>query len=280
MRNWNKQELLTELDKLSIERVGNTIITKFDNRIIKTSEVSDIYEVFDFVSYLKEKIDIIEKNFPIHKYNLQIWGGRQTLQLVSDEIRIGEDKFHKSFYIINSTDKSRRLSFDLGLKNNYFYSVGMTNLTLNRKHTRGVSKVAVDKSIYLNGESFDEQIENINKLIGHKVSFSKIREVILGETPDVPKINHSKFDAFKNCVRWDLGNSLSRERLILLSTPSDRINEIGDLDFSLDAYWVFKKYLQLFNREDSHIVKRETERIMKITKWFIRDSYLQKLLNV
>ena len=116
MKPWNKEELLKELDKLSIERTGNTIVTKFDNRIIKTSNVSDIYEVFDFVSYLKEKIDIIESNFPIHKYNLQIWGGKQLLQLISEEVIIGEDKFHKSFYIINSTDKSRRLSFDLGLK--------------------------------------------------------------------------------------------------------------------------------------------------------------------
>lgn len=278
MRNWNKEELFKELNKLSIERSGNTIITKFGGGILKTSYVSDIYEVFDFVSYLKDKIEVIENNFPIHKYNLQIWGGKQLLHLISDEVIIGEDKFHKSFYIINSTDKSRRLSFDLGLKSDNFYSVGMTNLTLSRKHTKGVSKVAIDKSIYLNGESFDEQIKDIKSLVGHKVNFSKIREVILGDEVNIPKINHHRFDAFKNAIRWELSNSLSRESVNLLYTPSDRISYVGDLDFSLDAYWVFKKYLQIFNREDSHIVKRETERIMRITRWFIRDSFIREIL--
>jgi hypothetical protein len=63
MRKYNKQEIFDKLDKLTIERIGNSIITKYNGRTIKTATVSNRYEIFDIVSYLKNKISLIESNF-------------------------------------------------------------------------------------------------------------------------------------------------------------------------------------------------------------------------
>ena len=71
-KNYNKTELFNTIDKISIEKVGSQVVTKFDNRVINTSNVSNRYEIFDIVKYLKDKIELIEKNFTITKYNFRL----------------------------------------------------------------------------------------------------------------------------------------------------------------------------------------------------------------
>ena len=62
----------------------------------------------------------------------------------------------------------------------------------------------------------------------------------------------------------------------MLLTQSDRLNEIVD-DFYLDAFLTFQIYMTIFNKQDSHIIKKETERIMGITQWAVRNSILESL---
>lgn len=280
-RSYDKKSLFDIIDKLSITREGNTIITKYNGNIIKTATVSKIYELFDISNYIKNKIETIEKNFKINEYRFEIVGGKQYLILLSDTIDITGTEFQKAFYILNSSDKSRRLSFSVGLKskNSNFYAVG-TNLSLNKKHLKGLNKAAEDISENLNGETFDEQIESIRSLVNHKVKFSKVREVILDNDnfDDVTEINHKSFDAFKNVVRWEPSLNLNNEQKNFLYKRSKTINNIPEeLDFYLDAFWVFKEYLRIFNKQDSHIVRKKTELIMKITQWSIRNATLEKL---
>jgi len=195
-KNYNKTELFNTIDKISIEKVGSQVVTKFDNRVINTSNVSNRYEIFDIVKYLKDKIELIEKNFTITKYNFRLTRGQQSLTLVSDSVEIGGVEFHKSFYILNSTDKSRRLSFNAGLKSDNFYTIGMNNVGMNKKHLTGVTQAAEDASVGLNGETFDEQIESLQSLVGHRIHFSKLRQIILGDKEEIPQINHRKFFCF------------------------------------------------------------------------------------
>ena len=48
--NYSKEELVGKINKLHIYNVANSIITKYDGRIISTSDVSDRYEIFDIKS--------------------------------------------------------------------------------------------------------------------------------------------------------------------------------------------------------------------------------------
>lgn len=281
-KDYNKSEILDSISKLSIEKNDNNqVITKFDNRVQSISNVSDRYEIFDISKYLIDKIEEIEKNFKIIKYFLRISKGIQYLQLISDKVEIGGVEFFKSFYILNSSDKSRRLSFNVGLYSHYskFYTIGVNNVGLVKKHLIGVTQAAEDASVGLNDETFNDQIEALNSLVGHKIQLSKVRQVILGNKEDIPKINHHKFDAFKNSIRFagsDGHISLTNEQRNMLFIESEKLNTITS-DFYMDAFWAFQLYLKLFNKQDSHIIKTETERIMKMTQWAIRNSVLESL---
>jgi hypothetical protein len=281
-RNYNKEEIFKTIDQISIEKnEQNQIITKFGGRVINITNVSNRYEIFDIVKYLKNKIEIIEKNFTINKYQLKITNGQQYLQLISDKVEVGGVEFHKSFYILNSTDKSRRLSFNVGLysHSSNFYMIGANNVGLTKKHLTGVTQAAEDASEGLNGESFDEQIESLKSLVGHRIQLSKLRQVILGDKEDVPQINHRKFDAFKNSVRFAASDGLikiTNDQRHQLFTESEKITTIQH-DFYIDAFWAFQVYLRLFNKQDSHIIKNETDRIMKMTQWAVRNNVLEAL---
>jgi hypothetical protein len=276
---YNKTELFNMIDKISIEKIENQVITKYDNRVINVSNVSNRYEIFDIGKYLKDKIDTIEKNFTITKYSFGLTKGRQSLTLISDSVEIGGVEFHKSFYILNSTDKSRRLSFNAGLKSDNFYTIGMNNVGLTKKHLKGVTQAAEDASVGLTGETFDEQIEALTSLVGHRIQFSKLRQIILGDKEEIPQINHRKFDAFKNSVRFassDRKITLTNDEHKQLYQESERMTTVQH-DFYLDAFWSLQMYLRLFNKQDAHIIKNETERIMKMTQWAVRNNVLEAL---
>ena len=283
MKQYNKQELIDKIDRISIEREGNIIITKYDGGVINATPVSNRYEIFDIVKYLKSKIDMIEKNFTISKYSFKMTSGRQYLQLISDKIEVGGLEFYKSFYILNSSDKTRRLSFNVGLycESSNFYVVGVKNVGLVKKHLKGVTEAAEVATEGLNGETFNEQVDAMNSLVGHQIAFSKIREVILGDKKEIPKINHRKFDAFKNMIRYEVSDGklkLTKSQHDILFKESDKINTISPLeDFNLDAFKAFQIYLRIFNRQDSHVIKIETDRILKMTKWAIRNAVLESL---
>jgi len=278
-RNYNKAELFNSIDKIEVEKINDQVVTKYNGRVMRVANVSKRYEIFDIVKYLKEKIDLIEQNFTISKYQLTITKGQQYLQLISDSVEIGGINFYKSFYILNSTDKSRRLSFYAGLHSEKYYFIGSNNVGMSRKHLTGVTEAAEVASNGLSGETFDEQIEALQNLVGHRIQFSKIREAILGDKEEIPQVNHRKFDAFKNSIRYadsDRLITLTKEQRSQLYTDSERMKEVKE-DFYLDAFWVFGAYMRLFNRQDSHVIKNETDRIMKITQWAVRNNVLEAL---
>lgn len=282
--NYDKNELFNKIEKISIEKVDKQVITKYDGRVINTTNVSNRYEVFDISKYLKDKIELIEKNFKIFQYQFTLTRGKQSLKLISDSVTIGGIDFYKSFYILNSSDKSRRLSFNVGLYSDtskFCIISGVSNIGLEKKHLTGVTKAAEDATNGLNDETFNEQIESIESLVGHQIKLSKLREVILGDKPEIAQINHRKFDAFKNSIRFSASDkkiSITNDQRTMLLTQSESIKEIKpSQDFSVDAFWAFQVYLTLFNKQDSHIIKNETERIMKITQWAVRNSVLESL---
>jgi hypothetical protein len=280
--NYNKEELVKKINNISItQNDAGQVVTKYQDRVVSVSNVSAKYEIFDIKKYLIDKIELIEKNFDILKYDFLLKGGIQSLTLLSDVIEIEGIKFHKSFFILNSSDKSRRLSFNIGLysvdKNIYIVN-SVKSIGLTKKHLRGVTKAAEIASLGLNDETFNEQIESIKSLIGHRISLSKLKDIIVPDS-DV-KSNHLKFDAFKNSIIYFKNEgrlTLDNKQYQTLRTPSDKLVITRENDFYVDAFWAFQTYLRLFNRQDSHIIKKETEKILNITQWAVRNSQLELL---
>jgi hypothetical protein len=276
---WNKEELFNQIDNLEIFRQGDSIITKYCDRIINTTAVSKLYEVFDIRNFLKSKIDQIENNFTINFYRFKMKRGVQELTLLSDAVEINSIKFYKSFYILNSSDKSRRLNINMGLfraDNNSYFVGNIKNLSLSKKHLRGVTDLAEEVSSNIDVESFDEQIAAINSLIGQRVLLSNIKQIVVDK--DL-KINHKKFDALKNQIRFSK-IPLSDSQLTTITTPSEKLEIDYKNDFSIDAFSVFTAYLQVFSNQDSYVVKKETEKIMKITQCFVRAEKINQILDL
>lgn len=274
---YNKSEILDIFAKLQIVKTEHNMVnTIFNGRLINSTSVSDRYEVFDISSFIKDKLNLLEKNFKINEYYLSIKSGVQILELVSDLIDINNVKFKKTFYILNSSNKSRALNFNLGLKSDNFYVVG-SNISMYRKHLTGITNDAEHNTGDLNIESFDDQINSIKQLVGHKIKFSKLRDILMGDDlNNIPKVNHRKFDAFKNSICYtDLYNSLTNDQKRLLKKESEKIISIEQKDdFYMDAFYVFQKYLNIFNTQDPYVVKNETKRILQITQWAVRNSIL------
>lgn len=281
---YDKQTLIDLINQLDVERIDNQVVTKWKGHIISISDVSNIYEVFDIKEYIIGKLELIEKNFEIKEYYFTVSKGVQQLKLISDTININGVEFHKAFFIINSTDRSKRLQFHSGLyskSDNYYMVTSTKNLGMSKKHYRGITEAAEEASQDIDQETFDEQIESIKKLVGHRVSFSKLREVMLGDKEKTPMVNHKKFDNLKNRMRWSIDRKeLTSNMATMFRIPSERVTEVTkEQDFYMDAFTVFQVYLKLYNQQDSHVVKNETERILGITQWAVRNETLAELLG-
>lgn len=288
LRNWNflpynKEELFSKINSIEIFQEGSQVITKYFNRVINTTEVSKQYEIFDISKFLKEKIKELSSNFNITNYKFVMKRGTQELTLLSDSVDINGNIFYKAFFILNSSDKSRKLNMNMGLfreDNNTYLVSTINNMSLCKKHIKGVTQAAEIAAEKISIETFDNQINDIKSLVGERVLLSNIQKIILDK--DI-KVNHLKFDAFKNKLMWsntDKIKGLSKEQSRLLMTPSNRIVFNPNNDISVDAYSAFNCYLQVFSNQDSYIVKKETEKILNITQCFIRNKKLNELLEI
>jgi len=280
---YNKSELFEKIDAIEIFKSGNQVITKYFNRVINTVDVSKRYEVFDIKSFMRSKIDQLESNFNITHYKFVMRKGIQELTLLSDYVEINGTNFYKSFFILNSSDKSRCLNMNLGLfreDNNSYLVSSIRNMSLYKKHLTGLTQKAEEVSGTIDVETFDDQIQAIKSLVGEQVMLSKVREIIIDKDLQV---NHRKFDALKNQLVYsstDKVKNLSKDQINTLKTYSESLTLNSGNDFSIDAYKVFNCYIQVFARQDSYVVKKETEKILRITQCFIRNEKLNQLLEL
>jgi hypothetical protein len=282
-RPYDMKELFEKINAIEIIQNGNQVVTKYLNRVVNTTTVSGIYEIFDISSFMISKIDQLAHNFPLTWYKFNIKRGIQELVLLSSDVNINDTNYQKAFFILNSSDKTRRLNMNMGLyrsDNNSYFASSIKNMSLSKKHLRGVTRIAEEVSQKIDIETFDEQIKSIKSLVGERVLLSQVRDIIVDKNL---KVNHMKFDALKNSIRWsrtDRESGLSSHQIETLMTPSDKLNINYLNDFSIDAYRLFNCYLQIFSRQDSYIVRKETDKILKITQCFIRNERINKLLDL
>lgn len=280
---YNKEGLKHVISSISIEKVGGSVITKIGPRVLSTTSVSPKYEIFDLKSWFLQKIDEIENNFHIKGYRLKLKGGIQRLDLISDTIEVSGIKYNKTFFLLSSSDKSRALRLDIGLsciKGTHQIVFSGSNFSLYKKHVSGLNNRVEDVSKFtLTGETFKNQVESINRLVGQKVLLSNVHRLITSKGGDV---DHKKFDRFKYLYLRDHRKSepLTPLQEKILSTRSQKIVWTSDNDIQVCAWKVFLYYMTIFSQEDSYIVSKETQKILEITNCFIRDKRIEQVLNL
>ncbi len=272
---FNKEEIVDIVSKLEIIQSNGVIVTKYDGRFLAEKEISKKYESFDFNSYVEKVIDEITKNFEIKKYTILFKNGIQQIILEGDEIEYDNEKFVITFYILNSSDKSRALSISLGLKNKK-YSFITEKGTIYKKHYSGINEY-VDDNLNLNTDIFKEQLDVIKSLIGEEISLSDIKKVITTSL-NGDKILSSQENIFNSFIRsyyFSENDKFIKDKLypIIYNLKNREI----DYNFYLDSYKCFEIYMKFFSSRDSFIIKNESERILKMSKYFKRRNIINML---
>lgn len=281
MIDFNYTELLTKLSNIEIKLEGDEVATYYNKRQTSRTKVSNKYEIFDFRPFVIRCINEVQKNYTIDKYTLSVIGGRQEIRLFSEPEIIDGKEFRRTFYLLNSSDKSRALSFSYGLKYDDFHFVSKKG-TIYKKHYTGITSY-VDEHIDLDDTIFQEQIEVLEKIIGDTIYMSDVQKVITeSEILDKAKVTlKNNFDKFRDLLYRDSRNIISesdREKLKVSWLSKVKKDYIKADDFMIDSFLVFKTYLKLFIRKDAGEIKRESERISKLGVLENRKNSLDSLL--
>jgi hypothetical protein len=281
MKKFDYTELVKEISKIKIDLEGDEVATYFDGREVSRKRVSTKYEIFDFRPFVIRSIDEVRKNYEILEYNLTIVGGRQEIKLVSVPEEIEGETFQRSFYILNSSDCSRALSFSYGLKHNDFDYISKKG-TIYKKHYTGITEYVEDR-VDLDDSIFQEQIELFKKIIGDSIFMSNVQKIITES--DVLKNSKVtlKNNFYKFCEKLSYLPELTKEQKRSLKKgfwirESEDFIVDSDKDFMVDSFKVFKTYLKLFNTKDAGVIRRESERISKMGVSEIRNNSLDQLL--
>ena len=308
--DFNKDELLSLFNKIKIDVTEAsqkvlssgktvqcyTVTTKFDDNVVKQVEVSERYEVFDFAAFATDALEKIIKEFKISKYSYFIMGGIQEFRLFSDIVDIDGRQFQKTFYLLNSSDRTRTVNLDYGLYNEESdYHFISKNGTVNKRHYGGITE-HIKEHVNFDASVFDEQVELLRDMARNNISLYNVREVVLRRDIDgtVKPSNHTKFDIYKKKIvdlydakkfqantmckidrNWLLKPSIEMERTELANDESES-NEYKIVFNCLD---VFEKYVAIYATRDSFTIKTESEIFLKSTDFYIRQQRLEDILN-
>lgn len=284
MKEFIYDELVGLINKIEITMEGTYVVTYFDGRERSRKEVSNRYEIFDFKPFVINCIDSILQKYEIDKYTLSIVGGRQEIRLYSRPEVIKGETFTRTFYLLNSSDKSRALSFNYGLKHNYFQYIS-SNGAIYKKHYKGIVEY-VEERIDLDDTIFQEQLELMRDIIGDTISMSNVQKLITGsDVLGASKISlRNNFESFLTQLFYNTRGILSDADRNKLS--ASRIKRTLPRDFTLpqnnfqiDSFIVFKTYLGMFNRVDASLVRRESARIAEFSTLLNRNNLLDSLLE-
>ena len=276
-KSYDQIAIIDTLNKLEIEQKGNNIFTRYDNKLISDSTVSNKYEIFDFPNFATNIVKEIENYFKPENYILRINKGQQELRLIGEEIEINGDKYFKMFNIFNSTDKSRALGLNTGLirfvcSNGMVIGVKDELSKLSVRHFKSTLPQKVD--LFLNSlKNFDlninKQTLTLNKLNGKYVSYKEIIEKLAKDKKGIITTNRmNKVKAFSQKIlksETDRIENLRKEQIELLNNPILFTEKGYDkIDIEMSAYNALNCYTEVFRNYNSQVLDRETNRILEL----------------
>jgi len=231
-------------DRFKNVQRDNRIVTTFDGRHICSVEVSDVYYNFGFSKFCKKIVGEIENYFMPLAYRLKVKRGIQELKLVGGEITINGEQYYKMISIVNSTNKQRALSMNIGLIRKESGSSSVQAYFRNKHYKSSMPdkiKSFADNLINFNMD-IEYQVKTIEDLANLNVSFRELVEKLS---------TNSKGEVLKSMVY--------RVRAF---TKNLETKGLADSD-TINAYDAYKAYLELFSEYDSSVSARETHRILR-----------------
>jgi len=264
-KDFDSVKVNEDLDKFENKVEGGVLTTTFDGRIICKADVSKIYYNFDFTSFSKSILAEITKYFTPEKYSLKVASGVQEIRLIGDELFIDNQKYKKMISIVNSTDKSKALSMNVGLvkvdeRNRPLSYTILTSFS--NKHYKSTLPEKIksfsDNLINFNID-INFHIKTIEDLKNKEVSLvSFVKSILYREDGKVIKTVEIKLRALGHKLIYDYG---FRKNYSTLTNLTDaKINNIVDIE--MNSKVLYDAYLELFKDSDTSIIARESRRII------------------
>lgn len=278
LRDFNINDVNEKVDSLEIRMEGDEVVTYYDGREIKRTKVSNRYEIFDFRPYVKKVVEAISQRFKIDRYSLTLVGGRQELRLQSEAIEVKGVKFFKTFFILNSSDRTRALNIAYGLENEKFTFISDKN-SINKRHYNGITDLVADVSDF-DDTIFNEQLEVLGDLMGTHIKMSKLQEIITDMEDSGNKRKATLEYNFRNFCRKmsKLTTEFSTHEIELLYDHTTDFS-VPKNDFHVEGFLALRLYLGIFKGRDSYEIQKESIRILKLTTEENRNRLIDMILN-
>lgn len=265
-KDFDSTKINNDLDKFENKIEDGYLVTKFDNREICRVEISKIYYNFDFTTFSKSILSEINKYFSPEKYGLKVASGVQEIRLIGDEIFIDNERYEKMISIINSTDKSRALSMNVGLirteKNMHPSSITILTSFSNKHYKSSLPdkiKAFSDNLINFNMD-IDYHINTISDLKNKEISIVEFaKSVLFDKDGKVVKSMELKLRALGKRLMYNYG--YRNEYSTLSNLIASEINKVKDIEFN--AKTLYDAYMELFKDSDTSIIARESRRIIE-----------------
>jgi hypothetical protein len=254
-----------DLDKFENNIENGILTTTYDGREICKVEVSKVYYNFDFTNFCKVILAEIQKYFTPDKYALKVASGVQEIRLIGDELFIDNEKYQKIISIINSTDKSRALSMNVGLVkvDNNYRALSYTILTnFSNKHYKSTLPEKIksfsDNLINFNMD-IDFHIKTIEDLKNKEVSIVNFaKSVLFDDKGKVIKSVELKLRGLGKKLVYKYGFRKNYSTLSNLTANSvDKVE-----DFEINCNTLYNAYVELFKDQDTSIIARESRRVI------------------
>lgn len=264
-KDFNFEIVNDSLNKFKSKIENGCLITTYDDREICKTDVSDIYYNFDFSNFSKSIVHEIVKYFSPEKYYLKAASGVQEIRLVGDEIFIDNEAYKKMVTIVNSTDKSRALSMNVGLakinKNGVVVSCLILTSFTNKHYKSSLPdkiKSFSDNLINFNMD-IDFHIKTIEDLKNKEISIVEFaKKMLFNKDGKVIKSVELKLNAMgkKLVYTYNMRDKYST----LVNLTANNVDKVKD--FNINAKTLYNAYIELFTSYDTSIIARESRRII------------------
>lgn len=253
------------LDKFENILENGCLTTTFDGREICKVDVSKVYYNFDFSNFSKSIVSEVQKYFTPEKYALKAASGVQEIRLIGDELWIDNEMYKKMISIVNSTDKSRALSMNVGLVkiNDKGRDVSTTILTsFSNKHYKSSLpdkiKSFSDNLINFNMD-IDFHVKTIADLKNKEITILNFaKSVLIDEKGKIIKTMELKLRALGKKLVCEYGFRKNYHTLMNLSV--DNLEKLTD--FTINAKVLYNAYVEIFKDQDTSIIARESRRVI------------------
>ena len=263
---FNSDQINEDLDKFENKIENGCLITRYDGREICKVDVSKVYYNFDFTNFSKSILSEILNYFSPEKYGLKAASGVQEIRLVGDELFIDNERYEKMISIVNSTDKSRALSMNVGLikteKDKHPTSILILTSFSNKHYKSSLPdkiKSFSDNLINFNMD-IDFHVKTIDDLKNKEVTIIEFaKSILFDKEGKVIKSSELKLRALGKKLIYEYGFRNNYSTLNNLTAAN--LDKIEDL--TLNAKVLYSAYLEMYKDSDTSVIARESRRVIE-----------------